>query len=225
MDREGKEVVPIKLVIPCAGKGTRMHSDVPKVLLRVNGRSLLSYITHYWSGVVDDLIIVASHENLQAIKHNSGKAIFVVQEPLRGIADAILQAERFVGGKFVVNLGDCLLQGEFEPKNFDLGIGVIKDAPYDGGYTVDVDGNKVVGVYEKSPRGRYLGMGIYFLDGRVFDYIRKTPPSALRNEVEITDVIQNMIDHGEHIAPMWFNGKYINVTYPADIARAEEVFK
>jgi dTDP-glucose pyrophosphorylase len=67
-------------------------------------------------------------------------------------------------------------------------------------------------------------MGVYFFDKRVFDYIRKTPPSALRSEVEITDVIQNMIDAGERIAPVWFKGKYINVTYPEDIRKAEEVF-
>lgn len=214
----------MKLVIPCAGKGTRMNSHVPKVLLKVNGRSLLGHITYYWSGTVDDFIIVASRENLRAIKQNSGRAIFAVQEPLRGIADAILQAEPYVKDKFVVNLGDCLLQGEFEPDDFELGIGVIKDAPYDGGYTVDVAGNRVTAAYEKSPRGKHLGMGVYFFDKRVFDYIRKTPPSALRSEVEITDVIQNMIDAGERIAPVWFKGKYINVTYPEDIRKAEEVF-
>ena len=49
------------------------------------------------------------------------------------------------------------------------------------------------------------------------DYIDKTPPSNLRNEIEITDVIQNMIDNKEQIKPVFFKGNYLNVTFPEDL--------
>lgn len=66
-------------------------------------------------------------------------------------------------------------------------------------------------------------MGTYFFDKRVFDYIGGTPPSILRGEVKITDVIQYMIAAGEEIAPVFFRGNYINITYPENLKKAEEI--
>lgn len=209
-----------------------MNSDMPKVLLKVGGRTLLGHITYEWSGVVDGFVIVVSKGNGDAIKRNSGKAEFVVQKEPKGIADAILQAEPYVDGRFIVNLGDCLFRGTFKDcEPFEQGIGVLREASTDDikqNYAVEALNNRVLVVWEKPKTVLpiwHCGIGAYFFDQRVFDYIRKTPPSSLRNEVEITDVIQKMIDAGEWITPVWFEGKYINITYPEDIKRAEEVFK
>jgi dTDP-glucose pyrophosphorylase len=70
----------------------------------------------------------------------------------------------------------------------------------------------------------WCGLGYYFFDRRVFEYIRRTPPSALRGEIEITDVIQKMVDGGEPISPVPYRGHYINITFPEDIQRAASVF-
>jgi len=66
-------------------------------------------------------------------------------------------------------------------------------------------------------------MGTYFFDKRIFDYIRKTPKSSLRNEIEITDTIQLMINSRERVSPFFFIGRYLNITYPEDIKEAEEL--
>ncbi|MEE9322964.1 MAG: hypothetical protein V3U72_00310, partial [Candidatus Aenigmarchaeota archaeon] len=50
-----------------------------------------------------------------------------------------------------------------------------------------------------------------------------TPPSKLRNEIEITDVMQKMIDSGITLKPVKLKGKYINVTYPEDLEKARRV--
>lgn len=231
MDTTGKEFVPMKCIIPCAGKGIRMNSDTPKVLLKVGNRTLLGHITYEWSGCVDGFVIIVSKENELLIRQNSGRADFVVQDPLKGIADAVLQAEPYVDGRFVVALGDCLYRGTFENhSSFDLGIGVWKvvNEEYWKSYAVLTRGLGVVKVIEKPQevhRYYYCGMGVYFFDQRVFDYIRKTLPSSLRNEVEITDVIQNMIEAGEKISPIWFRGDYVNVTCPEDIKKAEAIMR
>jgi len=223
----------MKCVIPCAGKSTRMGLGIPKVLLDINGRNLLSHITRKWSTVVDGFIIIVSKENENLIRHNSGKAEFVVQDPMKGIADAILRAETFVNEGFIVNLGDCLHKGEFEKRQFEQGIGVLKNnslsirSEFRKSYSVEISKRLVVKVVEKPSYYPYLfcGMGVYFFQPKVFNYIRKTKPSPLRNEIEITDVIQNMIDAGEEISPIWFDGEYINITYPEDIKKAETIFK
>jgi len=225
----------MKLVIPCAGRGTRLGLDIPKALIPINGRTLLGHITHQWSDIVDGFVIVVSEENEQLLKQHSGNAEFIVQEPLRGIADAILQAEQCVKDRFVVELGDCFYSGVFrEPGRFVQGVGVWKTknlVEVNKSYLVDIKGDLVERVTEKpslhpADVDGYLncGMGTYFLDARVFNYIRETPPSVLRNEVEITDVVQNMIDAGERISPVWFEGRYINLTYPEDLRKAEEIF-
>lgn len=72
---------------------------------------------------------------------------------------------------------------------------------------------------------RFCGMGFYFFDRKVFDYIEKAVPSPLRNEIEITDVIQNMIDAGEKISPIFFKGDYLNITYTEDLKKAREILR
>ena len=67
----------------------------------------------------------------------------------------------------------------------------------------------------------HCGMGTYFMDISCFKYIKNTKPSVLRNEIEITDVIQNMVNEGEEISPVMFDGTYINMTSPEDIKEAE----
>ena len=65
----------------------------------------------------------------------------------------------------------------------------------------------------------YCGMGYYFFKNNIFDYISLTSPSKLRNEIEITDVIQIMIDKGEKIKPVLFKGHYLNITYPENLRK------
>ena len=222
----------MKCVIPCAGKGTRMGLDKPKVLLEVNGIPLLWHIIKLWAGTVDGFVIIVSPENEAQIREwlrrVAKEAEFVIQGEPKGLADAILQAEPYVEGKFVVNLGDCLFRGKFEEKPFNSGIGVWNSSNHRElrkSYGVEAKDGLVVKVTEKpsSLFGWKCGMGVYFLTPMVFDYIRKAnvDPSG----GDFTSVIQNMVDAGESIAPIWFGGRYINITYPEDLRTAEEIIK
>jgi len=202
------------------------------VLLKVNGRSILGHITHYWSDIANGFVIIVSKENEQLIRQQSGNAEFVVQKEPKGIADAILRAEPYVDDYFMVVLGDCLYKGRF---NIMLpfkgqGIGIWRTKDLDAirqSYSVEMNGEYLSRVVEKPSNvlNNWCGMGVYFLDRCVFDYIRKTPPSLLRGEVEITDVLQKMIEAEERIRPLFFEGKYINITHPNDIRKAEEVLQ
>ena len=68
-------------------------------------------------------------------------------------------------------------------------------------------------------------IGTYFFDRRVFDYIEREKPSSYRNEVEITDVMQHMIDSGERISPVYLHGEFVNLTCKDDIEYANELVK
>ncbi|MCK4649382.1 hypothetical protein KAT51_07650, partial [bacterium] len=91
-------------------------------------------------------------------------------------------------------------------------------------YSIKIKNGLICQVKEKPERvfNNLCGMGFYFFNKKIFDYSRLTKPSKLRNEIEITDVIQNMIDGGERISPVFFEGDYLNITFPQDLKKAEE---
>jgi dTDP-glucose pyrophosphorylase len=63
------------------------------------------------------------------------------------------------------------------------------------------------------------GVGIYLFDPVVFDAIRRTPRTALRDEYELTDAIQVMIDDGNPVRPANVVSQDINLTTPGDLLR------
>lgn len=218
----------MKCIIPCAGESSRM-SHVPKSLLLINGKPLLSHVVDTWKNSVDAFIFILKRSATYLWEYLPPNSAIVFQDEPKGLSDAILKAEPFVNGKFVVALGDCLYSGEFEGKDFELGIGVWH--PNDEyelrkSYSVVVQDGLVKEVVEKPTLGlhwKMCGIGVYFLDTRIFDYIRKTKVAP--GGGDFTEVLQTMINSGEEIDPIYFKGKYINVSSPEDLEKAEEVLR
>jgi len=94
-------------------------------------------------------------------------------------------------------------------------------------YSVRLTGNFVSRVKEKPKRiySRLCGQGFYFFDKRIFNYIKKVLLSKLMNGVELnlTDVIQKMIDGKEKISPIVFRGDYININTEDELNRARKI--
>ena len=229
----------LQCVVLCAGAGVRMQPESltkPKVLTEVSGRPLLGYVLDFWSKFCDEFIFVVGYkrELVEAyVKERAVRCRFVHQESLKGIAHALSLCESFLGDRFILQLGDCLVKGEFAiPGDFRQGVGVWRTTNQDDikrSYSVELDnsGSKIVHVKEK-PKvivNDLCGMGTYFFRHSVFENIRRTPPSTLRGEQEITDVLADIIQHDQFITPVFFNGDYLNVTYPDDLKLAEGLFK
>jgi bifunctional UDP-N-acetylglucosamine pyrophosphorylase / glucosamine-1-phosphate N-acetyltransferase len=92
--------MPTAVVILAAGMGTRMKSDLPKVLQRVCGRPMVSYVVdaaHQLTGT-RPWVVVGHRADLvrQAL---GDSAEFVVQEPQLGTGHAVLQAQPALEGK------------------------------------------------------------------------------------------------------------------------------
>lgn len=224
-------------VILCGGKGSRAYPltlEKQKAMISVWGRPILQYIIDYWSAFASHFIFVVKYKKEEIVQYVSSLSIhasFAEPDELRGIANGLLCTEKLVREQFVVVLGDCLCKGSFQlPPTFETGVGVYEtNCPDDiqRSYSVEISEGKIFKVVEKpkSLPNNLCGMGYYFLDRGVFDYIAKTPPSSLRNEIEITDVLQKMIDNGEILRPFAFNGDYLNLNFPEDYNRALEIFK
>jgi len=227
-----------KCVVICGGKGSRLmplSSDTAKSLVKVGDRTVLEVLTDFWSPHVSSYVFILNHfkETLLAEIRRLGVPFEVVEEtgPPLGIANALCQARHLVQGRFVTVLGDCLCDGQFNlpAHQPEMGVGVARGTAAEvisRNYSVELEGDKILRVEEKPETvvNDLCGTGFYFFDQRIFHIIRHTPPSARRNKVELTDAIQAAIDSGIPMGPFLLDGRYLNLTFPADLEAAGELF-
>lgn len=230
-----KNIKNLTCVVLCAGRGIRIlpySETIPKVMIKIKNKPILGYVIDYWKKYTNNFIFVVGYKKEHVINYVLSlpiQAQFIEQKQLRGIADAISYVEDFVSDNFIVVLGDCLYYGQFNiPDDIKQGVGVWKTNDVNfikQNYSIKNKGDVICKVCEK-PKiiiNNLCGMGVYLFNKKVFDYIKNTKPSELRNEVEITDTIQNMINNGEEIRPIFFKGKYLNVTYSYDLKEAKNI--
>ena len=219
----------MKCIIPCAGESSRM-GYVPKHLVKIAGKPLISHVVDAWEDSVDSFIFVLKRPATYMWEYLPENSAVVFQDEPKGLADAILRAEPYVDERFMVALGDCIYKGTFEEGgDFELGLGVWRTSDIEEIWKnylvfISIPEGLISRLIEKPrvnlPHGN-CGMGVYFLDKRIFDYIRKcevTPGGG-----DLTFVLQTMIDCGEEIHPVEFTGSYVNVGSPEDLLKAEEV--
>ncbi|MCP4764523.1 MAG: nucleotidyltransferase family protein [archaeon] len=238
-----------KAIIPCAGKGTRLRpytEETPKALIPLGGEPLLNRILDkaLMLGVVEIIIIVNwMKEKIINSFGDNYKDIpirYVVQEELHGLAHAIGKAEEFIDDNFIVLLGDEIYKetNHKDLKNFieknkpDCICGIMAEENEEiikGNYTVKFNGEpKIISEIIEKPKevfNHFIGIGTWYFNKKVFKYIKKTPPSNLRNEIELANVIQNMINAGETAMAFLFNGSYINVNRFEDLKQIKKLLK
>lgn len=90
----------IRSIILAAGQGTRMKSDIPKVLHPVLGRPMLQYALDTAARLSQaQPVVVVGHQAQQIQQAFDGKARFVIQEPQLGTGHAVQQAESLLRGE------------------------------------------------------------------------------------------------------------------------------
>jgi bifunctional UDP-N-acetylglucosamine pyrophosphorylase / glucosamine-1-phosphate N-acetyltransferase len=105
---------PLHIVILAAGKGTRMKSELPKVLHAVGGAPMVAHVMKATGGLTpDSTTVVVGHraENVAAAVGGPNVQT-VIQEPQKGTAHALLQTEPLLGaatGTLVLVYGDVPL--------------------------------------------------------------------------------------------------------------------
>jgi glucose-1-phosphate thymidylyltransferase len=229
-------------VILAAGKGARMYpfSDQrPKPILPVLNRPLLAYQIDVMHdvGIVDIHIVVGHHGYQIASLLGDGTQFgvrihYVEQESTLGLAHAVGALESRIEHPFLLMLGDIQfhLAGSLRPLMDEVLSGAVA-ANLVSRYEPDPemlrrnfailadDTGRVRRVIEK-PRfatTQLKGCGLYVFDPRVFDAIRRTPRTAMRDEYEITDSIQIMIEDG------WVVHHHPIVTRDLNLTRAEDL--
>jgi glucose-1-phosphate thymidylyltransferase len=158
---------------------------------------------------------------------------YIEQPEPKGLAHAVLISESFLGKEpFVMYLGDNLLrQGvsdfatSFEQKGLDCLVGVcpVKDPSRFGIAELDSRGNLTKLVEKpKEPKSNLALIGVYVFDPSIFEAVSKIRPSW-RDELEITDAIQWMLEHGRKVEAMKVTSWWKDTGKPEDLLEANQL--
>jgi glucose-1-phosphate thymidylyltransferase len=160
------------------------------------------------------------------------KITYIDQPEPRGLAHAVLIAERFMAGEpFVMYLGDNMLKEGvkrfveiFSRDRLDCLVGVCPVENPSRFGIVEMDGGRIMELEEKpkEPKSNLALIGVYVFGPAIFDAVKKIKPSQ-RNELEITDAIQTLLSDGGKVAVEHVTGWWKDTGNPSDLLEANQL--
>ncbi len=232
----------MKGLILSGGKGTRLrpltHTRA-KQLVPVANKPVLYYGVEaiVAAGIREIGVVVGETrpEIEEALGDGSrfGATItYIPQEAPRGLAHAVLISEAYLRGEpFVMYLGDNLiadgitaLVADYRKRGCNSQILLAKVANPEQFGVAELDDGRVVRLTEKpkQPKSNLALVGVYMFDDTIFDAVKAIRPSG-RQELEITDAIQWLIDHGRTVHPHLVTGWWKDTGKIEDMLEANRI--
>ena len=194
-------------IIMAAGKGTRMHSDLPKVLHKIMDEPMISLITSSLNKAgAERIVSIVGYGRDEVMKAMEGRCEFAVQDPQLGTGHAVMQAKQLEGedGDTLVVNGDgpCISPATYKSlydalKDADMAVltSIPEDARAYGRVIRREDGSvsRIVEYKDASEAERAVrevNMGSYAFDNRkMFEALKELKNNNAQNEYYITDLV------------------------------------
>jgi glucose-1-phosphate thymidylyltransferase len=228
----------MKGLILSGGYGTRLRPitySQQKQLIPVANKPILFYAIEdvIEAGAKEIGIIVGPNKEqvMETVKSKNwdAKIDFIYQGEPKGLAHTILVAEEFLDDEFAMYLGDNILREgivehakKFKENNYDASIMLteVENPQQFGVAELNKDGT-IKRLIEKpeAPPSNLALVGIYFFKPIILEACKNIKPSW-RNELEITDAIQWLIDNGYDVGWTKVEGWWKDTGKPEDILEA-----
>lgn len=229
-------------VILAAGKGARMFpfsEQQPKPTLPILNTPLIARQVEVMRDLgLKTIFVVVGHLGYQiagVLANGTSLGVdlhLVGQETTLGLAHAVGALEAYIETPFLLMLGDIhfhlkaplepLLNGVLEGNSNASLVSMYEPDPAMVRRNFVIQANNSGRVSRVIEKPRYVdsqlkGCGLYVFDQHIFDAIRRTPRTAMRDEYEITTSIQILIDDGYVVRHHPIVERDLNLTKPDDL--------
>lgn len=237
----------LKTLILAAGKGTRMKSELPKVIHEVNGIPMISKIIKVLEILKpEENILILGHKKEEVLKVVGENADYVVQTEQLGTGHAVLQAKdklKDYDGDVMILCGDTPLLREETLKELykfhkdtdsvTTILTSIYDNPFGYGRIVKENGLVKAIVEEKEADAeikkiKEVNAGVYCFKGReLFEALSKITNNNEKGEYYLTDVIGIQVGEGKQVQSYVLsdNIEILGVNSKVELAQASKVLR